>query len=310
MAPRPFVVFYSWQSDTAPAANRSLIKDALEGAAKDLGKDTEIDIEPRVEHDTAGVPGSPDIGTTIFRKIREADAIVADVTLGLTVDPRGHVPNPNVLFELGYALGTLGEDRIVQVANTAFGDLKDLPFDIRNRRTLTYESHPDATERAEARRKLRVAFVEALRHIAAHKKMPTLAYPASLEMTYTTLNRHPERHDHELHVRLRNDGNKTINQWHMEIELPRALQAPAISNGALVNERSTGDFLFYRMTHEGRRKSILPGDTMRMTLQYAMSRDTYALGDALMHRVITARAYVENELVGEVSRPVAEMQNF
>lgn len=310
MATRPFVVFYSWQSDTPSATNRGLIKDALETAVKDLARDAEIDIAPRVEQDTAGVPGSPDIGTTIFRKIREADAIVADVTLGLTVEPRGRVPNPNVLFELGYALGSLGEERIVQVANTVFGDPRELPFDIRNRRTLTYDSAPDATERAAARRKLSSGLAEALRQIAAHKKMAAPAYPASLDMTYATVNRHPERHDYELQVRLRNDGNKTIQQWHMEIELPRALQAPGITVGALVNTRSTNDLLFYRMTHEGRRQAILPGDTMVMTIPYAMSREAYRLGDTLMHRLIMARAYVENELVGEVSRPVGEMQNF
>lgn len=51
-------------------------------------------------------------------------------------------PNPNVLFELGYALATgLGRTRIVCVVNAAYlpnGDLKELPFDVRGSRPLQF----------------------------------------------------------------------------------------------------------------------------------------------------------------------------
>ena len=72
-------IFYSWQSDTRAAANRTLIQDALEAAAKELRADDTIAVEPVIDRDTQAVPGAPDIGTTIFEKIDASAAFVADV---------------------------------------------------------------------------------------------------------------------------------------------------------------------------------------------------------------------------------------
>ena len=58
----PHNIFYSWQSDLPNATNRGLIQSALEGAVADLLKDVELNIEARVDRDTADVPGAPDIG--------------------------------------------------------------------------------------------------------------------------------------------------------------------------------------------------------------------------------------------------------
>ena len=53
-------------------------------------------------------------------------------------------PNPNVLVELGYALGKLGEGKVVCVHNLVTGRVEDLPFDIRGRTVATYELPPKA----------------------------------------------------------------------------------------------------------------------------------------------------------------------
>lgn len=63
-------IFYSCQSDIKAASNRTLIQIALEGAAKDIRDDDSIEIEPVVDRDTFGVPGSPDIGSTIFNNLQ------------------------------------------------------------------------------------------------------------------------------------------------------------------------------------------------------------------------------------------------
>lgn len=57
----------------------------------------------RLEHDTAGIPGTPDIASTIFAKIRDAGVFVADLTLLPHTGSGKRSPNPNVLIELGYA---------------------------------------------------------------------------------------------------------------------------------------------------------------------------------------------------------------
>ena len=140
-------VFYSWQSVLPNSTNRGFIEQALKGAVEDLKKDDEVAIEPVIDRDTVGVPGSPDIGLTIFSKIDAAVAFVCDVSL-VTADVAARpTPNPNVLIELGYALKALGYGRIVMVMNTAFGPPESLPFDLKQKRVSTYEL-PEGVEKA------------------------------------------------------------------------------------------------------------------------------------------------------------------
>jgi len=49
------------------------------------------------------------------------------------------MPNPNVLIELGYAVKTLGWNRIVCIFNEESGRIQDLPFDLRQRRVRSYK---------------------------------------------------------------------------------------------------------------------------------------------------------------------------
>lgn len=162
-------IFYSWQSDLPNATNRGLIERALEGAVKLLREAATIAVEPVIDRDTAGVPGAPDIAATIFDKIERADICVCDVSV---VNSRAveagfarPAPNPNVLIEAGYALKALGRERLVLVANSAFGPPEQLPFDLRYRRIVTYHSAPDATERAIERKRLQSALFVALESI-------------------------------------------------------------------------------------------------------------------------------------------------
>src|SRR5215472_9503685 len=75
------IVFYSWQSDLPNACNRGFIQDALENAAGAITADDTVEVEPVVDRDTLGVPGAPDIASTIFSKIVAADVFVADVSI-------------------------------------------------------------------------------------------------------------------------------------------------------------------------------------------------------------------------------------
>jgi hypothetical protein len=160
-------VFYSWQSDLPNATNRGFIQTALEAATKTLRDDGSVEVEPVVDRDTAGVPGSPDISSTIFGKIDQALIFVCDVSIidqGVR-DERRLTPNPNVLIELGYALKALGPHRIVMVMNTAFGAIEQLPFDLRLKRVLRYNAPPGDSERSPERKKLQGALEYCLRDI-------------------------------------------------------------------------------------------------------------------------------------------------
>lgn len=143
-------IFYSWQATLPNATNRGFIETALERAVRELQRDDELNLEAVIDRDTAGVPGAPDIASTIFAKIDDADAVVADVSFTIC-DGERRSPNPNVLVEAGYALRALGPDRVLLVVNEAFGPVEALPFDLKMRRALTYEVAEGAGDKAAQR---------------------------------------------------------------------------------------------------------------------------------------------------------------
>ena len=155
-------IFYSWQSDLPNATNRSFIQKALENIAKSIRKDGSIDVEPVVDRDTQGVSGSPDIASTIFKKIEKCQVFVPDVSIINSGTKARPSPNPNVLIELGYAIKILGWEQIIMVMNKAFGNLKELPFDLLKKRVLTYDMPEDVSERATERKHLESILREGL----------------------------------------------------------------------------------------------------------------------------------------------------
>jgi hypothetical protein len=140
-----YSVFYSWQSDLPNNTNRGFIDEALKGAINQLSSEGTLELEPSIDRDTQGVPGAPNISATILEKIRSSDAFVADISI-VTGSPSGggraH-PNPNVLIELGYAIATLGWERVILVCNEQYGSDSDLPFDVRQHRRINYTVRHD-----------------------------------------------------------------------------------------------------------------------------------------------------------------------
>lgn len=134
----PDTIFYSWQSDLPNNTNRSFIQQALEKAAKAIRNDQDLTVDPVIDRNTAGVPGSPDISSTILGKIDACQVFVCDVSI-INSEAGNQTrlsPNPNVLIELGYAIGVLGSDRVIMVMNSAFGIREQLPFDLRLKRVI------------------------------------------------------------------------------------------------------------------------------------------------------------------------------
>jgi hypothetical protein len=160
-------VFWSWQSDQPARETRNLIQEALKSAISELAAEMEGADRPEIDHDTRGVPGTPDITATILAKIERASVFVADVTPIAVTSGGKHVANPNVLIELGYAKKALGLDRIIMVWNTSLTNARpeDLPFDMRHRRApfaIILAEGASPAELKSARSKLSNQLKEAL----------------------------------------------------------------------------------------------------------------------------------------------------
>ncbi|MGO9571299.1 MAG: hypothetical protein ACLP5H_27555 [Desulfomonilaceae bacterium] len=158
-----FTIFYAWQSDTENAVNRSCIEKAADMALKEIALDLELVECPRMDQATQDVAGMCDIASSIMEKIKTADVFLADMTLVGTIEKSGRkTPNPNVLFELGYAVRHLDWESIVPVMNLAYGRPEEQIFDLRGRRFLTYELARGDTQ--EGRKRVKVQLAGAIRN--------------------------------------------------------------------------------------------------------------------------------------------------
>lgn len=136
-----YKLFYSWQSDTSKETNLNSIRQSLRDASSLVESEIE-DTRIEVDEATRETTGSPNIPQTIFNKISASDIFICDLTTINTSAPTEfrRVPNPNVLIELGYAIATLGWERIIMVFNEVHGTFPiDLPFDIDRHRSTRFK---------------------------------------------------------------------------------------------------------------------------------------------------------------------------
>lgn len=134
-------IFYSWQSDLPNKDNRSFIENCIKKAIKKLKVGFEPTLALTIDRDTQETIGTPDIAGTIFDKIAKADIFICDISIINNNSQSRKCPNPNVLLELGYAIKTLGWDRIICFYNVNYGTITDIPFDLRHRRIFCYNSN-------------------------------------------------------------------------------------------------------------------------------------------------------------------------
>lgn len=133
---KKFKIFYSWQSDLPGSKTRNFIRECIDEAIE-LAEESEA-IEAERDEATTGTTGSPDIVSTLFSKIDDCDLFIADLSLCFSENLRSKKKssNPNVLLELGYAVKTLGWERIICLCNTDYGD--EYPFDIAHNRITNF----------------------------------------------------------------------------------------------------------------------------------------------------------------------------
>ena len=163
-----FTVFYCWQSDSNQNHTRHLIREALDLAADRITEDKAVPYRVAVHADTENEPGLCNIPETILRRLREADAVVSDLTfVAVTNCARKHCSNPNVLFELGYAFHAIGPQRIICVLNERYGESAKQIFDLaHHRRPITFTSPCEGKTRSQTVEALASQLEAALRDVS------------------------------------------------------------------------------------------------------------------------------------------------
>ncbi len=129
-------IFFSWQSNKPEV--RKIISAELSNIKKALsaeGYDVEID------QDTRGRVGTKNIESDVLEKIERCDIFVADLTPIVSVETVNNqvrlLPNPNVIYECGYAVAQKGLSRMILLSYLTNGEtIEQLPFDI-NHNTIT-----------------------------------------------------------------------------------------------------------------------------------------------------------------------------
>lgn len=132
-----YKIFFSWQSDLPNKNNRSAIKFCINEVIKKLNTKIKGSVF-LYDESTLDKYGTPDIGNTIIDKINKADVFLCDISIINKNSKFRKTPNPNVLYELGYASSQLGWDKILCLFNMDSGRIEDLPFDINHKRIIAY----------------------------------------------------------------------------------------------------------------------------------------------------------------------------
>lgn len=158
-------VFLSWQSDSPKDSNSHFIRNALRDAITAInGSQPTVGLQ--YDEATERKPGSPNIATEILKKVSASVVFVADITTITLKGAERASPNPNVTFELGYAVAELGWDRVLLCFNDAYGTFPaDVPFDFAQHRIHRYSvlAKPQPAEK----RAMKEHFERAIKFILA-----------------------------------------------------------------------------------------------------------------------------------------------
>jgi hypothetical protein len=117
-------IFLAWQSDFGPS--RTTIQAVLESVTSELAATEQLVAPLLLTGAVAQGDGAVRIDAKVVEAISRASVFVADLTVVGRILER-LLPNPNVLVEVGYALASLGPNRVILLE--AERDQADLPGD-------------------------------------------------------------------------------------------------------------------------------------------------------------------------------------
>jgi len=198
-------IFYAWQSDVGRNVNHYLIRDALKQAIETLNREG-IGVE--YDEATCDVTGAERIPDKVAEKIDRCVGFVADISIVAQcgTNPVKYSPNPNVMYELGYAAKTLETPaNITFIYNEAFcqpNGLKPeykavLPFDIGFHRILGYNLPDSASsmERKKTREEMAKSLVADLRKkVLDVRKRPRFIEHKNIPYAYIEISQETQKY--------------------------------------------------------------------------------------------------------------------
>ena len=291
----PLTVFYSWQSDTPSRVNRSFIEDALNKALKKVNADAEVVNSARgeevmLEKDTKGLPGTPPIVESIFKRIDQCSVFVPDLTFVAPTATGRSTPNANVLIEYGWALKSRGHERIVPLMNDAFGEpsASNLPFNMRHLRwPLRYTLHDgsDSAHRGEIRTQLVNSLTTAIRSVLSNASIQPVP---SLKFEET-------KHTYDKAVFFGPAETLAVDSEFMKRD--KDLFVP--EEGAKMFLRLVPTVQTEEVTSSQARRLAIEGDLKPFTLRNIIGGEFY---DRNKFGSVTYRLYPDTPLIGELTQ--------
>lgn len=131
-----FTVFFSWQSDVPE--NSDFLRSFIKASIKKL--ETAQNVNILYDEASRSVVGSQKVEEVILEKIRACDVFIADITPITRIETEEGekkriklLPNPNVAFELGYAMHCLPMEQVLIVLPKGITH-GQLPFDFNHNR--------------------------------------------------------------------------------------------------------------------------------------------------------------------------------
>lgn len=136
-----FTVFFSWQSDVPK--NSDFLRSFIKSSIKKFGTTQNVNV--LYDEASRSVVGSQKVEEVILEKIRACDVFIADITpitrIEMEEGEKNRIkllPNPNVAFELGYAMHCLPMEQVLMVLPTGISH-GQLPFDFNHNRLIEFD---------------------------------------------------------------------------------------------------------------------------------------------------------------------------
>jgi len=116
-----------------------------------------------------------------------------------------------------------------------------------------------------------------------------------------------EREEYKLRLNLINTGNKTISNYRLDIEFPKAFLNQSTIYAAEVSERSNERYNFFRVTGEHHRNAPIYPDDSRIVFSADYFIDASVSKAAALNEHLIIRVYVDDKEVRIIDKPMSDL---